>query len=382
MATLAARGPAMPMMVPTMAVPRTTAMPQMPFGTMQQMMPQMPYGTMQQMMPGTMQQTMMPVYSAAPQVTSGSYAPPTTAAVTSGSYVPTVGAPVTCSQAAGTAPAASGTLVSTMRFTRNVAAPAASSSTAVFPSVAPAVAASGSYAPMPMGTTQVMSGSYVPPVSGSYAPPPVFAVSGSYVPPVPTSGSYAPPPMLARSGSYGPVMMPAPGINPGTMPPVMLGPPPGANGAPRGSVPDLSTIEAQKGAYKTALDKQFQSALAQIESQREATKQMLRQTAQQQKDQYSLQARSALEGKKLELDTQLNSQLIMLQETAMVHRKTLEEKAAALTLDFQQRKAQEDLLVKQYQIQKQFVDNERQLEKEYSQKQQSLHSPAKAADKA
>jgi hypothetical protein len=145
---------------------------------------------------------------------------------------------------------------------------------------------------------------------------------------------------------------------------------------PREGLPDPDTVAKQKNAYKQALDKQFQHALKQIEGQKNAVKQILRQNAQQQKDQYSLQARSQLEAKKWELDTQLNSQLIMLQETAMQHRKILEEKAAALTLDYQQRKASEELLVKQYQIQKQFVDKEVALNAEFQKKQAALNTTA------
>lgn len=144
-------------------------------------------------------------------------------------------------------------------------------------------------------------------------------------------------------------------------------------------LPDPATVEAQQRAYKQALEKQFLQALAQIEGQREATKQMLRQSAQQQKDQFAFQANSKLEAKKLELDTQLHQQLMMLQEAAMQHRKFLEEKAAGLTLDFQQRKYSEDLIMKQYMIQKQFIENERRLEEDFQQKQQRS-SPAKVAE--
>jgi len=146
--------------------------------------------------------------------------------------------------------------------------------------------------------------------------------------------------------------------------------------APPREIPTPGTVSAQKTAYKTALDKQYQQALSKIELERDTKKQQLRQVAQQQKDQFSLQSRSQLEGKKLELDTALNGQLIMLQETAIQHRKVLEEKAAALTLDFQTKKANEDLMLKQYQIQKQFVDNERQLNVEYQKKQKQI-SPTK-----
>jgi len=155
-----------------------------------------------------------------------------------------------------------------------------------------------------------------------------------------------------------------------------------AAGAPQKEIPTPDTVAAQKSAYKSALDKQFAQALAQIENERETKKVMLRNQAQQQKDQYGLQARSQLEAKKLELDTRLNTQLATLQETAMQHRKVLEEKAAALTLDYQQKKANEELLVKQYQIQKQFVDTERGLMQEFQQKQNSAAQSSKPAAKA
>jgi len=135
-------------------------------------------------------------------------------------------------------------------------------------------------------------------------------------------------------------------------------------------------VEAQKIAYKNALEKQFQQALAKIESQREVTKQMLRHSAQQQKDQYSFQARSKLEATKLQLDEQLNTQLLMLQETAMKHTKMLEDKSAALTLDYQSRKANEDLQLRQIQLQTQFVDNERKLQEEFQRQQQESAAPA------
>jgi len=243
--------------------------------------------------------------------------------------------------------------------------------------------------PMQMATTTMVSGSYVPPVvPGSCAAPPMI-MSGSYCGP-PMSGSYsAPPPMMARSGSYtgAPPMM-APGAY--GAPQVMYGAPPmvvpgggmsGSYTAPPPvdrNLPDPDTVTVQKGRYETALDKQYQQALAQIEQERDSKKALLRQGAEQHKEQFSYQARSQLEAKKLELDTALNCQLVGLQETAMNHRKALEEKASTLTLDFQTRKANEELLQKQYDIQKAFSENERNLAVEFQKKHKP---PAKAPAK-
>lgn len=319
-----------PMMVPTMSGSMTTAMPGMVQG-----------------MPGRI--------ISAPQQTiiSGSYAPPAvmpSAMVTSGSYVPQPVAALTSGPS---------TVVSTN--VRTVTAGASSTAAPVYAAAPTAVPTfvSGSYVPpVAAGGQVIVSGSYVPPaVSGSYAAAPMA--------PMALSGSYSAAPMLSVIGGPQQMVMPGPGAPP-----------------QQKELPNPTMVETQKTAYKSALDKQYQQALSQIELERDTKKQMLRQVAQQQKDQFTLQARSALEGRKLELDTALNGQLIMLQETAMQHRKVLEEKAAALTLDFQTRKANEDLLFKQYAIQKQFVDNERLLNEEFQQKQQKSHVPAPAKAKA
>ena len=61
------------------------------------------------------------------------------------------------------------------------------------------------------------------------------------------------------------------------------------------------------------------------------------------------------------VDQQMNSQMMMLQESAMAQRSALEQQAAALTLEYQQKKAEEEMLKKQYEIQKQFFDAENKL---------------------
>jgi len=295
--------------------------------------------------------------------------------VTSGSYVPSV--------AANAVPRS---VVTTMQ--RNVvqAAPFSASSSAP----------RAMFGPMP--TNGVMSGSYVPQVAAASAPPRAY-ISGSYVPPAVTSGSYTAAPMMACSGSYSaaPPMMAAPGsvMAPPMMlpvgggsycaaPPVMSGSysaaPPVMSGSysaapPPRDLPNPGTVSVQKTAYKAALDKQYQQALAKIEIERDAKKQQARQMAQQNKDQFSLQARSNLEARKMELDTALNGQLTMLREAAIQHGRVLEEKAAMLTLDFQTKSANEDLMMKQYEINKQFVDCERLLELEWRQKQRGSKAP-------
>merc|ERR1711981_1281214 len=56
-----------------------------------------------------------------------------------------------------------------------------------------------------------------------------------------------------------------------------------------------------------------------------------------------------------------NVQMCQLQEAHMAQRSALEQQAAALTLEYQQKKAEEEMLKKQYEIQKQFFDAENKL---------------------
>merc|ERR1719379_3360518 len=104
-------------------------------------------------------------------------------------------------------------------------------------------------------------------------------------------------------------------------------------------------------------------------------KEMLNETAKQQKAQFALQTQSQLQAQNLLLDQQMNSQLMMLQEAAMAQKTTLEQQAAALTLEYQQKKAEEEMLVKQYQIQKQYYDAEMKLAAQY----QKITAPGYAA---
>merc|ERR1712087_893099 len=96
-------------------------------------------------------------------------------------------------------------------------------------------------------------------------------------------------------------------------------------------------------------------------------KDQLMAVAQQQKAQFRLQKEAEQQAQNLILDQQMNSQLMMLQEAAMAQKAALEQQAAALTLEYQQKKAEEEMLAKQYQIQKQYYDAEVHLARQYAQ---------------
>merc|ERR1712118_148143 len=53
-------------------------------------------------------------------------------------------------------------------------------------------------------------------------------------------------------------------------------------------------------------------------------------------------------------------------EAHMAQRSALEQQAAALTLEYQQKKAEEEMLKKQYEIQRQFIDAENKLATQFN----------------
>merc|ERR550537_2049712 len=180
----------------------------------------------------------------------------------------------------------------------------------------------------------------------------------SYVAP---PASYAAPTMATVAA---PAMMAAPTQVASFVAPPAVAPAMAMTGPPVNlleGLPKPEQIEGQKAGYAKALEQQFKAGSDTISKETEIKKKMLIDTAEQQKAQYTLQVQSQLQQQNLLLDQQMNSQIMMLQEAAMQQKSALEQQAAALTLEYQQKKAEEEMLVKQYQIQKQFYDAEQKL---------------------
>jgi hypothetical protein len=132
-------------------------------------------------------------------------------------------------------------------------------------------------------------------------------------------------------------------------------------------IPNPAVIQSQKDGYAKALEKQYQDGASAIAQEVKVRKEMIQEQSKQQKAQYSLQVQSQLQAQNLLLDQQMNSQMMMLQEAAMSQKSALEQQAAALTLEFQQKKAEEEMLVKMYEIQKKYDDAETKLAAQYQQ---------------
>merc|ERR1711865_678477 len=130
-------------------------------------------------------------------------------------------------------------------------------------------------------------------------------------------------------------------------------------------IPNPKNIEAQRENYSKALQKQFDDGLKTIEAEGRLKKESLQEQSKQQKAQYELQVQSQTQAQVLLLDQQMNSQSMMLQEAAMQQKSVLEQQAAALTLEYQQKKAEEEMLQKQFEIQSNYYVAETKLAEQF-----------------
>merc|ERR1719162_1750467 len=120
--------------------------------------------------------------------------------------------------------------------------------------------------------------------------------------------------------------------------------------------PDPAAVEQQKAAYGKALEAQLKAQSDELSKRSQAEKQALLEQAAQSKAHFNLQIDTALQQQARALDEQTNAQMLALQEAAVQQKSTLEGQAAGLKLEFEQKKAQEDMMIRQYEIQKQYYE--------------------------
>lgn len=236
------------------------------------------------------------------------------------------------------------------------------------PSYSPAPSAS--YMAQPIGSYQPpVSTSYIAGGQASYQPPPAYGGMPSYTPAVVENGmpvTYNQ--MVASSAMYGPaysaqVVMPQQGqlAQSGSYVPAPGAPPPKLTEG----MPDPSSVESQKNAYSKSIEAQLRQETGALAERNQKQKQSLAQMVQQQKAAYNLQMDQYLQQQAMAVDQQANAEMTMLQEAAMAQKMALEQQAAGLCLEFQQRKAQEEMMAREYQIQKQYYEAEQKLAATY-----------------
>merc|ERR1719223_1127945 len=90
-------------------------------------------------------------------------------------------------------------------------------------------------------------------------------------------------------------------------------------------IPDPASIEKQRAEFEVSLQRQYADGAAAIKSELALRQKMLGEQAHAQREQFTLQAQSQAQAQYLRLDQQMNSKLMMLQESAMAQRSALEQ---------------------------------------------------------
>jgi len=126
-------------------------------------------------------------------------------------------------------------------------------------------------------------------------------------------------------------------------------------------MPDPASIEHQKLQYSRAIDLELQKEAQQVQAQAQQQKQMLMMRSKQEKAQSYLTIDQYATYGNMYVDDQTLAEIAYLQEESAQHRQILEQQASALALEYNQKKAQEDMMMRQYQIQKQYYENSQRL---------------------
>merc|ERR1719190_306857 len=137
-------------------------------------------------------------------------------------------------------------------------------------------------------------------------------------------------------------------------------------------MPDPASVEHQKLQYSRAIDLELQKEAQQVQARAQQQKQMLMMRSQQGKAQSYLTIDQYATYGNMYVDDMTFAEVAYLQEESAQHRSVLEQQATGLTLEYNQRKAQEDMMMKQYDIQKQYYDNSLRLQGMQTQVQQGV----------
>jgi len=118
-------------------------------------------------------------------------------------------------------------------------------------------------------------------------------------------------------------------------------------------IPDPSAVQRQKEQYARSLEDQLRKGVEVLAATHKQQTDLLHAQANQEKHRYNIALDQQVKQRELELSQQYNEQLMRLQQAAQVQRADLEQQACGLTLEYQQRKVQEEYMAQQQGIQNQ-----------------------------
>lgn len=117
-------------------------------------------------------------------------------------------------------------------------------------------------------------------------------------------------------------------------------------------LPEPAQIESQRAAYMKSLDEQLKRGAEVLNQQLKQQQEYLVRQGETQKRQFGLQVDQNIKQQEMELVQQHNHQLLMLQQAAQQQKVALEQQANALLMEYNQKKATEDLNLQMHQFDK------------------------------
>jgi len=136
-----------------------------------------------------------------------------------------------------------------------------------------------------------------------------------------------------------------------------------------GGLPDPAAIESQREAYSRSLEHQLERGNLSLQEQHKLRKQQLYNAAQQRKQALMLQVEQQMRLEEMALDEQTNQAMMGLKKAALDQRAALDQQAAGLTLEYQQRKMHEEFAATQAEIHRQYVELNLKLQNEVNRHQ-------------
>jgi len=135
---------------------------------------------------------------------------------------------------------------------------------------------------------------------------------------------------------------------------------------------DPDSVEQQRQGYAKALASNLEKASQEIAKQVQGQKQELAQRAALEKANYEVMMDQFIQQQALAMDQQTNLEIMRLQQAAVADKSHLEKEAVGLKMAYEERKAEEDMMLRQFEIERQFREQTAPLTAEAEKVQTSM----------
>jgi len=119
---------------------------------------------------------------------------------------------------------------------------------------------------------------------------------------------------------------------------------------------NVRSIEKQRQVFAAQLADTMKRTSHEIARQVQSEKQELAQRAALEKKHYDVMMDQFVQEQALAMDEQTNLEIMRLQQEAVAQKAKLEEQAVILKMEYENKKAEEDMLIRRFEIERQFLD--------------------------